>query len=90
MKHQARERLLAAGIDFGPSKINRKFVEFRKRQPGGDLTAFLRFLADSILTSAERKRTRWLLDSDNTRVVSYADPTGEHAVKNILRQQRGR
>jgi hypothetical protein len=90
MKNRAREELLAAGIELSRSKVNRKFVEFWELQPGGDLDAFKRYLARTLA----QERGEWVTDPDHARVVSYADKTGEEAVKNVhkdrLREARRR
>jgi hypothetical protein len=49
--------------------------------------AFFDFLANAVRLTAEQRR-RALADPDVSRVISYADPTGETAVRNIAREAR--
>ena len=86
MKRKAREQLNAAGIALGPNKINRQFVKFQSQQPDGDMPAWLEWLANTLTTSADQKRAKRLGDRDRAKVVSYADPTGELAVNNVMAQ----
>jgi hypothetical protein len=46
--------------------------------------AFEEFLANSVQLTAEQRR-RALANPDIARVIAYADPTGEAAVNNVLR-----
>jgi hypothetical protein len=84
MKRRARDELRAAGIDMGLNKVNRLFVQFRASDPLGDLDEFLLFIVKTVQTKAGQKRAARLSNPDNVRVISYADPTGEQAVRNML------
>ncbi|WP_153395791.1 hypothetical protein [Ornithinicoccus halotolerans] len=47
---------------------------------------FFDFLANAVQLHADQRR-RALADPDVQRVITYADPTGETAVRNVLHQR---
>lgn len=83
LKVIARSVLWNCGIDFGPHKINRLCVRFVEQVQGNGF-AFFDFLANAIQMSAEQRR-RALADPDVSRAIAYADPTGETAIRNVMR-----
>lgn len=84
LKASARTILWNCGIDYGVNKINRLVVTFSDRVQGNGF-AFFDFLANSIQLDAETRRSA-LANPDVQRVISYADPTGETAVANVMRR----
>lgn len=71
------------GYEMGPNKVSRLVRRFETRvvHNGWD---FFDFLANAVLLDADQRRQA-LRDPDIVRAISYADPTGETAVKNVLR-----
>jgi hypothetical protein len=74
------------GISMSPSKVSRlvRTYQYRVAQNG---FSFFQFLANAVQLSEEQKRAA-LLNPDIARAISYADPTGETAVNNVLREGR--
>jgi len=68
---------------MSPSKVSRLVREY-KRQVEQNGFAFFDFLANAVALSADQRRTM-LADPAIARAISYADPTGETAVRNVLR-----
>lgn len=75
------------GIEMRPAKVRRLVQTFQHRVERNGF-AFFDFLANSVALSAEERR-RALADPDLQRVISWADPTGETAVSNVLRERGG-
>jgi hypothetical protein len=74
-------------ITFGARRINRMVEHFKARAPRADGHVFFQYLANAVqMTAAEQRRA--LLNPDIARAISYADPTGETAVNNVLRAVR--
>lgn len=68
---------------MSPSKVSRLVRTFKDRVEGNGF-AFEAFLANSVqLTAAQRRQA--LAHPDIAKVISYADPVGEQAVRNVLR-----
>ena len=68
---------------MGTQRVTRLVRQFQARVERNGF-AFFDFLANSVrLDSATRRRA--LADPDIQRVISYSDPTGETAVRNVLR-----
>lgn len=82
----AQTILWNCGIDFGPNKITRLCLRFAQRVAGNGYD-FFDFIANQVELSAEERR-RALHDPEVVRVISYADPTGEAAVRNVMRGAR--
>ena len=85
LKKAARTILWNVGIDYSPNKIARLCVTFRDRVEGNGF-AFFDFLANSVRLSEQQRRDA-LADPDVRRVISWADPTGETAVRNVIRER---
>lgn len=74
--------LANVGIEMGARKVNRLVQTFQARVEGNGF-AFFDFLANSVQLDAATRR-RALADPEVARVISYSDPTGETAVRNVL------
>ena len=74
---------------MGTQRVTRLVRQFQSRVERNGF-AFFDFLANSVqLDSATRRRA--LADPDIQRVISYMDPTGETAVRNVMKEaSRGR
>lgn len=83
LKAAAATILTNCGFNYGPNRINRLVMAFRKRVEGNGF-AFFDFLANSVQLDVEARR-RALANPDIQRVISYSDPTGETAVANVMR-----
>jgi hypothetical protein len=72
------------GMTMSPSKVSRLVRDYRRHvAPNG--YPFFSFLATAVQLSDEQKRVA-LMNPEIARAVSYADPTGETAVNNVLRR----
>jgi hypothetical protein len=67
---------------MSPSKVSRLVRRYDARVKQNGWT-FVDFLANSVQLSAAQRRQA-LNDPDLERVISYRDPTGERAVKNVM------
>lgn len=76
----------ATGYALGRSKVRRIVREFTARVERNGF-AFFEFFSNALLLDADTRR-RALLDPDVARTISYADPTGEDAVRNVMRARR--
>lgn len=77
-----------AGVTtIGPNRINRIATTFTRRFPNGSGWMFFLYLANDVLNIAEHRRRQILANPDVARFIAYADPTGETAVNNVLREQ---
>ena len=75
--------LLNCGFEVGPHKINRLVVTFKSRVERNGF-GFFDFLANSMqLDDGQRRRA--LANPDVSRAIFYADPTGETAVRNVMK-----
>lgn len=72
------------GASFGPNKAYKLAAQFARRMPNGNGYAFFLFLTNAVQMSEAQKR-RALADPNIARAISYADPTGEKAVENVMR-----
>ena len=87
LKKAARAVLWDAGIDYSPNKIARLCLRYLDHvQHKG--CSFLDFLSVTVQVDAERLR-RAATDPSVARVLTYADPTGELAVSNVIRGRSG-
>lgn len=86
LKAAARTILWNVGIDYSPNKIARLCLRFRDRVERNGF-GFFDFLANSVALSAQQRRAA-LSNPDVARAISYADPTGETAVANVMRERR--
>ncbi len=76
-----------AGVRMSPSKVS-KIVRDYERNVAANGFDFFHFLANAVQLSAEQQRAA-LSNPDVAKAISYADPTGETAVRNVLRQAVG-
>lgn len=83
----ARLILDNCGIAFGQNRIVRLVLEFKRRAPQGSGSTFFSYLAAKVQLSAAQQRDA-LRNPDIARCISYADPTGETAVNNVLQARR--
>jgi hypothetical protein len=74
--------LANCGYPVGQSKVGRLVHRFERGGHGYD---FAGFIASSLVASGQR---RALVADELRRVVSYSDPTGESAVRHVLRGRR--
>lgn len=73
------------GLPIGPSKVS-KLVRIYQRNVEYKGVAFFDFFANAIELD-ERQRREALNDPDVMRAIAYADPTGETAVKNVIKER---
>lgn len=85
MRH-AQELLANCGIQMSPSKVSRLVRTFKHRVEGNGFP-FEAFLVNSVQLTAEQRR-KALANPNIARAISYADPTGETAVNNVLHRRR--
>lgn len=78
--------LEACGLHMSAAKVIRLVRAYRSRVERNGW-AFFEFLATAVQLSAQR-RAQALLDPDIARVIGYADPTGETAVRHIMEGTR--
>lgn len=76
----------ASGYHLGRSKVRRLVRDFTARVERNGFEFFEFFANALLLDSAQRRRA--LTNPDVARAISYADPTGEAAVNNVLRGAR--
>lgn len=81
----ARLILDNCGIAFSQNKITRLVLTFLSRAPHASGHAFFLYLVSAVQLSVEQQRTA-LANPDIARVIAYADPTGEAAVNNVLKE----
>ncbi len=74
------------GVSISPQRVTRLVRQFKSRVEQNGF-AFFDFLANSVQLDAERRRTA-LSDPDVLRVIAYSDPTGEAAVRNVMKASR--
>lgn len=82
----AHATLDASGYALGRSKVRRLVREFTSRVESNGF-AFFDFFANALLLDADQRR-RALLNPDVAMTIAYADPTGETAVRNVMRRSR--
>ncbi|MGV7669102.1 hypothetical protein PJN91_17165 [Mycobacterium kansasii] len=75
------------GAPLGANAINRLVMNFTQRMPGGSGWAFFLYVTNAVQMSSEQQRSA-LQNPDIARAIAYADPTGETAVNNVMRQVR--
>ena len=79
----AHKLLADSGVAMSPSRVSRLVRDYKRRVETNGF-GFEAFLVNTALLTADQRR-RALLNPDIARVVSYADPTGETAVNNVVR-----
>lgn len=80
---RAHDLLADSGVAMSPSRVSRLVRDYKRRVETNGFP-FEAFLANSALLTADQRR-RALLNPDIARVVSYSDPTGERAIRNVMR-----
>lgn len=91
-----RNRLIAAtavivencGLEMSPRRIHRLVQTFQDRAERNGF-AFFDFLANTVQLDAAGRR-KAMANPDIARAISYADPTGEQAVANVMGVDHGR
>lgn len=73
----------STGYALGRSKVRRIIRTFTTRVERNGFE-FFEFFANALMLDADTRR-RALLDPDVARTITYADPTGEAAVRNVMR-----
>jgi hypothetical protein len=73
------------GIRMSPSWVSRLVRTYKHRVERNGFP-FIDFLANAVQLSAEQRRTA-LQNPDIACVITYADPTGETAVRNVMRDE---
>jgi hypothetical protein len=73
----------AVGYEMSRAKVSRIVRSFEARVAGNGWS-FFDYFANRIQLDSERRR-QLLSDPDVLRVIAYADPTGETAVRNVMR-----
>lgn len=71
------------GYPMGPNKVSRLVRRYQTTVARNGWTLF-DFISSAIQLDAEQRR-RAMLHPDIARVIAYADPTGESAVRNVMR-----
>ena len=71
------------GIEMSPSRVSTLVRRFEKQATRNDSTLF-DYLEKAVRLSVERRQDK----PENIRVITYADPTGETAAKNVDRTKR--
>lgn len=72
------------GLGWPPSRIKKRVGKFHKKFPNGSWVLFWQFLAWEISDIADRKIARRAV-ADLQTFITYADPTGNTAVRNVMR-----
>jgi hypothetical protein len=83
LKRAAHLVLDNCGIRMSPSKVSRIVRQYKGRVEANGF-GFFDYLANAVQLSDQQKRAA-LLNPDIARAISYADPTGETAVNNVMR-----
>lgn len=83
----ARLILDNCGIAFSTNKIVRLVLQFNRVMPDATGHAFFLYLTNAVQMS-EAQKVSALSNPDIARCIAYADPTGESAVNNVMRQVR--
>jgi hypothetical protein len=82
----AHKLLCNCGIQMSPSKVSRLVREYRHRVERNGFP-FEAFLVNSVQLTAQQRRQA-LANPDIARAISYADPTGETAINNVMTASR--
>lgn len=80
VKH-AHQLLTNCGIPMSPSKVSRLARQYKHRVENNGFP-FEAFLANTVQMTTQQ-RQQLLTDPATARVISYADPTGESAPRNV-------
>lgn len=71
-------------VRYGLNRLHRVAAQFHDRMPHGTFWAFFLHLSYSVCQLSDASRERLMSDPEIGSFISYADPTGEQAVKNVL------
>ena len=71
------------GLRMVPAKVARLVRDY-ERSVAANGFSFFAFLANAVQLT-EQQRHRALANPDVARAISYADPTGESAVNNVMK-----
>lgn len=74
-------------VRYGINRLHRVTAQFHDRMPNGTFWAFFLHLSYSVCQLSDASRERLMADPEIGSFISYADPTGEQAVKNVLASQ---
>lgn len=83
----ARLILDNCGIGLGNRKVFRLVDRFVERAPNASGHAFFLYLTNAVRMS-EAQKVAAMSSPDIARCIAYADPTGETAVNNVMREVR--
>lgn len=72
------------GLNWGPGKINKVVDRFCKKFPHGSWVMFWSYLAWHISDVCDSKVSR-RMRADLYTYITYVDPTGNTAVRNVMR-----
>ncbi len=81
MIRQTHTALTRFGVTMSPSKVSRLVRTFKQKVEGNGFP-FADYIANNVEMHAERRRA---MASELRKVISYSDPTGETAIRNVLR-----
>jgi len=82
MVNHAHKLLANCGVSMSPSKVSRLVREFKHRVEQNGFP-FEAFLVNTVQLTADQRR-RLAANPDIAKAISYADPTGETAVNNVV------
>lgn len=85
LKSAARALFAQFDVQMSPNRLNRLVVAYVNRVQANGIT-FLDYLADILRLDVEQKREA-LADPEVARVCDWSDPTGETAVRNVMRER---
>lgn len=74
------------GIFIGPAKVARLARDYERHVCSNGFS-FFAYLANAVQLTDEQRRLT-LANPEIARAISYADPTGESAVNNVMRRGR--
>lgn len=92
--HEAREHLLRiasvvasrTGVELTAGRLRKLVTHYRRSSQTGPW-GFFDYIANALQLDALTKQ-RARRDPTVQRVIEYADPTGEQAVSNVMRERR--
>lgn len=73
------------GLNWPPHRIKKRVLKFHDRFPGGGWLLFWQFLAWEISDTADSKIAARAC-RDLQKFIDYADPTGDTAVRRVMRE----
>lgn len=79
--------LANCGLEMAPSKVSRIVRRYEHRISGSGTFTFIDYLTSQVQVSSEQRR-QILNDPEVRRIFRYRDdPTGEDAVRHVLRER---